>query len=65
MSQKQATVRQLIEELQKLPPDLPVYVRGKYAKDVQSTDDYPIKAQNVRQMESCDLAPHPHVTILF
>lgn len=60
---KPSTVREIIEALKKLPPELPVYARSKYAGDVKYTDSNPVSANGISRME--DLEIGENVTILF
>lgn len=45
-----ATVKQIIEELQKLPPNLPCFFRPKYHGDVSYTDNVPINKNGIGEM---------------
>lgn len=51
MTIQPATVKELIEQLQKLPPDLPCYFRPKYYGPVGRTDEVPINFHGISLME--------------
>ena len=48
---KQATVREVIAALQKLPQDYPVFVRPKYHGDLAWSDDAPVRVAGISEME--------------
>jgi hypothetical protein len=50
---KPATVKEVIEQLEKLPQDLPCYFRPKYYGTVQYMDNVPINVNGIGEM-------HPH-----
>lgn len=47
---KPATVKEIIEQLQKLPQDLPCYFRPKYSGTVQYTDNVPVHLNGIGEM---------------
>ena len=64
---KPSTVREIIEKLQKLPQDLPCYVRPKYHGTVRYVDDVPININGISEMEpskSPEGVKEDHVTFL-
>lgn len=69
---KPATVAEVIEALKKLPPNLPVYTRPKYAGEASWTTDYPIRVSGIDEMEGLlepedgeSIENSKHVCILF
>lgn len=63
---KPSNVRDVIEKLQRMPPDLPVYTRSKYTGDTDYTKDYPVNINGISRMEAeDDGVQEEHVTILF
>ncbi len=55
---KKAKVKDIIKILQKLPQNLPCYVRPKYHGDLSWTDDCPINLNGISEMESKKLKKH-------
>ena len=47
---KPATVQEIIERLQKLPPDLPCFFRPKYHGNVKWTDNVPVNSKGISEM---------------
>ena len=47
---KPATVKEIIAELQKLPPDAPCYFRPKYHGTVEYTDNVPVNLNGIGEM---------------
>lgn len=64
ISKKASTVGEFIAALQKLPPNLPMYVRSKYSGEVDWTLDYPINVKGLSEMEPGEVGEE-HACILF
>ena len=63
-TKKPATVAEVIEALQKLPPNYPVYTRPKYTGEASWTTDYPIRVAGINEMDVGEVG-RKHVCILF
>lgn len=61
---KPSTVAEVIEALQKLPPDYPVYTRPKYTGEASWVSDYPIRTTGICEMDVGEVGKK-HVCILF
>lgn len=57
------TVKELIERLQTLPPDLKVYLRSKYTGSTIYSEDYPVNINGVCEMRPAN--EDKNVTFLF
>lgn len=53
---KPATVKEIIEALQKLPQDLPCFFRPKYTGSVEPTDNIPVNLDGISEMH-----PNPKI----
>lgn len=60
-----ATVKEIIEQLQKLPQDLPCYIRPKYWGTLKPYYDAPININGITEMEPYEFGVNKeHVTFL-
>lgn len=59
-----ATVAEIIEALQKLPPNLPCYFRPKYSGTVEYSTSVPVNKNGIVKMESHTSLAHANVTFL-
>lgn len=59
-----STVKEIIEKLQQLPPDLPCYVRPKYYGNVEWWQDVPVNINGISQMERTVWTNDENVTFL-
>ena len=59
------TVKEIIEALQNLPPDYPVFLRAKYSGPIESYDDIPFHLNGISVMESETQGNGNNVTFLF
>ena len=51
-----ATVKEIIEQLKKLPQDMPCFFRPKYHGTVEYTDNVPVRKNGI-----CEMHPDPKV----